>query len=352
MTMITKLFGIDLPLIQAPMAGAQGSALAIAVANAGGLGSLPGAMLDAAGLRAELIALRAGTSRPVNVNFFCHRMPATDTARELAWQALLAPYRAELGIDKEPPAKPASRQPFSAETLAVLAEFRPPVLSFHFGLPDEALLAPARAWGAKILSTATTVAEARWLEARGADAIIAQGLEAGGHRGHFLDHDLTRQMGTMALVRQLVTRVRVPVIAAGGIADAQGVAAAFALGASGVQVGTTFLRCPEATISELYRAALSQPDADHTALTNLFTGRPARGIVNRLMRELGPLNPAAPEFPQAATTIAPLRAAAERLGSADFSPLWAGQNTSGCRDVAAATLLRSLYPAGTAGHDQ
>jgi len=352
MTMITELFGIDLPVIQAPMAGAQGSALAIAVANAGGLGSLPGAMLSAAGLRAELTAIRAGTSRPVNVNFFCHRMPAADAARELAWHALLAPYRAELGIDNEQPAVAAARRPFNAETLDVLREFRPPVLSFHFGLPDDALLAPARAWGARILSTATTVDEALWLEAHGADAIIAQGLEAGGHRGHFLDHDLTRQMGTMALVRQLVTCVRVPVIAAGGIADAQGVAAALALGAAGVQVGTAFLRCPEATISELHRAALSQPGAVHTALTNLFSGRPARGIVNRLMRELGYLHPAAPEFPQAGNAIAALRAAAERLGSADFSPLWAGQNTSGCRDVAAALLLRSLYPAGTGGRDQ
>jgi nitronate monooxygenase len=199
-----------------------------------------------------------------------------------------------------------------------------------------------RSWGARILSSATTVAEARWLEAQGVDAIIAQGLEAGGHRGLFLSDDTTTQVGTFALVPQIARAVRVPVIAAGGIADARGVAAAMALGAAGVQVGTAYLLCPEATTSAVHRAALKSDAARVTALTNLFTGRPARGIVNRLMRELGPMSPAAPAFPLATAAIAPLRARAESLGSGDFSPLWAGQNTAGCKEIPAGQLTREL----------
>jgi nitronate monooxygenase len=348
---ITQLFGIELPIIQAPMAGVQVSALAIAVANAGGLGSLPTAVLSADGLRRELTAIRNSTSRPYNVNFLCHVPAEPDAPREAAWRALLAPWYAEFGLDA--PADPAGpgRAPFDRTLLEVLAEFRPPVVSFHFGLPEEALLQPIRAWGARIISSATTLEEGRWLEARGVDAVIAQGLEAGGHRGHFLDCDLSRQMGTMALTRQLALALRVPVIAAGGIADSAGIRAALALGAAGVQIGTVFLLCPEATTAPLHRAALAGPAAHHTALTNLFTGRPARGIVNRLMRELGALNPAAPAFPLAAAAIAPLRTAAEREGKTDFTPLWSGQNVTGCRAVPAAELLRGLW-AGTTGTDQ
>jgi nitronate monooxygenase len=343
---IDELFGIDVPIVQAPMAGVQGSALAIAVANAGGLGSLPAALLDPSGLRRELAAIRSATSRPCNVNFFCHSPPAPDPARETRWRALLAPWYTEYGIDPGVAAQGPAREPFSAALLEVLAEFRPAVVSFHFGLPDEALLAPIRAWGARIVSSATTVEEGEWLQRRGIDAVIAQGLEAGGHRGHFLDDDLTRQMGTLALTRRLVRSLRVPVIAAGGIADAAGVRAALALGATGVQVGTAFLLCAEATTAPLHRAALSAPNAGHTALTNLFTGRPARGIVNRVMRELGYLNAEAPAFPLAGGALAPLRAAAERAGSSDFTPLWAGQNTAGCRAIPAAELLRGLWADG------
>lgn len=224
----------------------------------------------------------------------------------------------------------------------MLAEFRPAVVSFHFGLPSPELLDLVRAWGAKVVSSATTVAEAVWLEAQGVDAVIAQGLEAGGHRGHFLSDDLSVQLGTMALLPQVVRAVRVPVIAAGGIADARGVSAAMTLGAAGVQVGTAYMLCPEANTSALHRLVLRSEAARHTALTNLFTGRPARGVVNRIMRELGPLNAAAPAFPLAGAAIAPLRAKAEGLGRGDFSPLWAGQNASGCREVAAADLTRAL----------
>jgi nitronate monooxygenase len=224
----------------------------------------------------------------------------------------------------------------------VLNEFKPPVVSFHFGLPSAELLAQVRAWGSKILSSATTIEEARWLEAHGVDAIISQGLEAGGHRGMFLSDDLTTQVGAFALLPQIVQAVKLPVIAAGGIADAKGIAAAMALGAAGVQIGTAYLLCPEATTSAVHRAALKSEAARHTALTNLFTGRPARGIVNRIMKELGWISTAAPAFPLATAAITPLRAKAESRGSSDFSPLWSGQNASGCKEVPATQLTREL----------
>lgn len=339
---LKTLLGVELPIIQAPMAGAQGSALAVAVSNAGGLGSLPCAMLGLDAMRKELAAIRAQTRKPFNVNFFCHVQPEPSAEREAIWRAALAPYFREHGIDADAiPAGPG-RLPFSAEVADALAEFKPAVVSFHFGLPSADLLARVRGWGAKILSSATTVDEARWLEGRGVDAIIAQGLEAGGHRGIFLSEDLSTQVGTLALVPQMVNAVRLPVIAAGGIADARSVAAAMALGAAGVQIGTAYMLCPEATTSAAHRAALKSDAARVTALTNLFTGRPARGIVNRIMRELGPMSAAAPAFPLATSAIAPLRAKAESQGSGDFSPLWSGQNASGCKELPAAELTREL----------
>jgi nitronate monooxygenase len=339
---LQALVGVELPIIQAPMANFQGSALAVAVSNAGGLGSLPGASLSPDALRRELATIRAQTDRPFNVNFFCHTPPTPNAEREAAWRATLAPYYRELGVEVSAIAEGGGRAPFSPEAADVLAEFRPAVVSFHFGLPAPELLARVRAWGAKVLSSATTVDEARWLEARGVDAIIAQGLEAGGHRGAFLSQDLTTQVGTFALVPQIVNAVKTPVIAAGGIADARGVAAALALGAAGVQVGTAYLLCPEASTSIVHRAALKSAAARHTALTNVFSGRLARGIVNRIIREVGPISAAAPAFPLAAAAVAPLRSKAEGLRSGDFSPLWAGQNVSGCKEVPAAQLTREL----------
>jgi nitronate monooxygenase len=342
MTRLNEWLGIGLPIIQAPMAGAQAGAMAVAVSNAGGLGSLPCAMLAPDAMRRELEAMRAQTSQPFNVNFFCHRSPKPSAAREARWRRKLAPYYAEFGIDPDSlPAGPG-RLPFSAEAADALEPFRPAVVSFHFGLPPKKLLARVRRWGSKILCSATTVDEARWLEAQGVDAIIAQGLEAGGHRGIFLTDDLSTQVGTFALLPQVVRAVKCPVIAAGGIADASGVAAALALGAAGVQAGTAYLLCPEATITAVHRAALKSDAARHTALTNLFTGRPARGIVNRVMRELGPVSKAPPAFPLATSAILPLRAKAEAAGSGDFSPLWSGQNASGCREEPAAQITRAL----------
>ncbi|MFL6593076.1 MAG: NAD(P)H-dependent flavin oxidoreductase [Luteimonas sp.] len=344
---LLDLLGIELPILQAPMAGVQDSALAIAVSGAGGLGAMPCAMLDAKAMRLEFAALRAGTDRPFNVNFFCHAPPRVDAATEQRWRAVLASYYAEYGIDAGAIGQAPARAPFDDAAAALVEEFRPAVVSFHFGLPAPALLARVRQAGARILASATTVEEARWLDAHGVDAIIAQGLEAGGHRGMFLATDPTRQLGTFALLPQIVAAVRVPVIAAGGIAGARGVRAAMALGAAAVQLGTTYLLCEEATTRPVHRAALQSEDAHHTALTNLFSGGLARGIVNRAMRELGPIHPFAPPFPLAAGAIAPLRSRAEAAGRADFSPLWAGQNVAGCRRMPAAELTRTL--AGTAG---
>jgi nitronate monooxygenase len=324
------------------MAGVQDHRLAAAVSNAGGLGSLPAAMLTLDALKSELTQLRAKTDKPYNVNFFCHTPPEFSQVRENTWRAALKPYYDELGLDLNSIPTGPGRAPFTHDAADVLEAFKPAVVSFHFGLPSADLMLRVRSWGSKIISSATTVQEALWLESQGVDAVIAQGLEAGGHRGHFLSHDLTQQMGTFALLPHIVQAVKIPVLAAGGIADAAGVKASLALGASAVQVGTAYLLCEEAMTTPLHRAALKGPNAAHTALTNLFTGRPARGIVNRLMWELGPISNQSPDFPLATGAIAPLRAAAEKLGINDFSPLWSGQNASGCREIGAAELTHSL----------
>ena len=340
---IEELFGIDLPIIQAPMAGAQASAMAIAVANAGGLGSLPAALLTHEQMRTELAIIRQQTGKPVNVNFFCHTPPEPDATREAGWRARLGPYYAEFDIDPAAPIPSSNRAPFDEAFCAIVEEYRPEVVSFHFGLPNAALVDRVKATGARVLSSATTVAEARWLEARGCDAIIAQGSEAGGHRGIFLTEAIGSQPGLFALLPQVVDAVKVPVIAAGGIADGRGIAAAFALGASAVQVGTAYLFTPEAKITPMHRAALKSATDDGTALTNLFTGRPARGLMNRVMREVGPISADAPAFPTAGGALMPLKAKAEAAGSADFSNLWSGQAAALGREMGAGELTTALW---------
>ena len=322
---ILELFCIRLPIVQAPMANFGTAAMAIGAGEAGALASLPCASLSPDQIRAGVEAIRQAVAAPVNLNFFCYMQPAANQEREAAWRARLLPYYQELGVDPQTQTSAASRKPFDEAACALVEELRPEVVSFHFGLPDEPLFTRVKKTGAKMAASATTVAEAHWLEEHGCDAVIAMGAEAGGHRGNFLSHDMARQVGTFALVPQVVDAVRVPVIAAGGIADGRGIAAALALGASAVQIGTAYLFCPEANISAPHRAVLAEARDEDTEITNLFTGRPARGVVNRLMHELGPLSPDLPAFPLAAGALAPLKAKAEAEGSGDFSNLWSGQ---------------------------
>ena len=339
---ILDLFKIELPVIQAPMAGANLHAMVIAVSEAGGLGSLPCAMLNPQQLLDEMKLIRTGTRKPVNLNFFCHRPAAPDAARDKAWKDKLAHYYVERGLDPAAPFSAANRAPFDAAMCDVVAEVKPEVVSFHFGLPDDVLLARVRGAGAKIISSATSVEEALWLERKGCDAIIAQGAEAGGHRGVFLTDDISTQAGTIALVPQIVDAVKVPVIASGGIADGRGISASFMLGASAAQLGTAYLFCPEATIGPVYRHALKQVRDNNTVLTNVFSGRPARGMVNRLAKDLGPMSADAPAFPAAAAGVAPLRAKAEAMGSGDFTSLWSGQAARLARELPAGELTRVL----------
>lgn len=339
---LTDLFKIEHPIVLAPMAGAADAALAIAVADAGGLGSLPVATIDEAKMRSEIAKIRAATSKPINVNFFCHKPPVLNNAREHAWRERLKPYYNELGIDPAAPVPSSNRTPFDASFCAAMEELKPEIVSFHFGLPEAALLKRVKAAGCLVVSSATTAAEATWLEQNGCDAIVAQGNEAGGHRGMFMTDNLTTQIGTFALVPQVVDAVKVPVIAAGAITDARGIAAAFALGASGVQVGTAYMFCPESIILPPHRAALKSAQSDGTAVTNLMTGRPARGFVNRVMRELGPVSGIAPEFPLAGGALAPLHAAAQKKGSGDFSAMWSGQAAALGREMDARELTAKL----------
>lgn len=338
---IIDLVGLEYPIIQAPMIGPK-TDLPASVAAVGGLGSLACAALLPEQVRVEVDYIRARTSRPINLNFFCHTPSAFDSSVDAAWRARLAPYYRELGLDPDERVAMTNRAPFDAVMGDLVAELRPKVASFHFGLPDSSLLQQVKDAGCLVFASATTVEEARWLEAHGVDAVIAQGAEAGGHRGMFLTSSVASQVGTFALVPQIVDAVQVPVIAAGGVADARGIVAAFALGAAAVQIGTAYLRCPEARIPAPHLAALRNARDDGTVLTNILTGRPARGIANRIVRELGPLNDEAPAFPLAAPALQPLRTKAEAQGSGDFSPLWCGQAAGLAREAGAAELTRTL----------
>jgi nitronate monooxygenase len=342
MSALQSLFNIEFPLIQAPMAGVQGWELATAVSAAGALGSIPCAMLTPDDVRDAVTRFRARTDRPVNLNFFCHQSPEPDAEGQQRWLELFLPWYTELGLEAPKAPVGPGRLPFNQAMADRVSELAPEVVSFHFGLPEPSLLEQIRAGGARIISSATTVEEACWLEQNGVDAIIAQGLEAGGHRGMFLSEEISTQVGTFALLPQIRAAVKVPVVAAGGIADAVGVQAALALGADGVQVGTAYLLCPEAHTSPVHRRALTSEKAGHTLLTNLFSGRPARGMVNRMIHELGAIHPHAPRFPLATAASAPLRATAESKGLDDFTPLWAGQNVTGCRAIPAAELTQAL----------
>jgi nitronate monooxygenase len=304
---IIELFKTEFPIVLAPMAGVMDADLVIAAALGGALGSLPCAMISAEKAREQVNIIRQRVSAPINLNFFCHEPVEADPAREAGWKQRLESYHQELGLDPAAPVNAANRAPFDAAFCEVVEELKPEVVSFHFGLPDQALLRRLKAAGCLVMGSATIVREAIWLEENGADVIIAQGAEAGGHRGMFLTENIAEQPGTFALVPQVVDAVHVPVIAAGGIADGRGIAAAFALGAAGVQIGTAYLRCPESRVTAPARVALAQARDDCTVITNVMTGRPARGVPNRVMREAGPISPHAPAFPRAATALGPLK---------------------------------------------
>jgi nitronate monooxygenase len=339
--------GIDLPVILAPMASVASPELVAAVSNAGGLGSYGCARLTPSQVKEEAGRIRALTNRSFNLNFFCHEEPRVTAEQHAAWRARLAPYYAELGIDAGIAATNYGAA-FNEEMCDVVVSVRPKVVSFHFGMPPPPLVGRLKAAGCVLMATATTVAEARRLVDLGCDVIIAQGVEAGGHRGMFLTTDLNEQLGTFALVPQVVDAVDVPVVAAGAITDVRGVAAAFALGADAVQVGTAYLFCPEAKVHPLHRAALAEARERGTALTNVFTGRPARSLVNRLVREVGPISPLAPAFPAASEVVQPLSAEGARLDLSDFMPLWAGQAAPLGQEMGAAELTRRLADEGLA----
>jgi nitronate monooxygenase len=338
-TDLLDLLGINHPIIQAPMSGFSSPALAAAVANAGALGSLGCATLPTKAVRGQVEEIRRATNRPFNLNFFVHPAPHIDAEMARRIRARLAPYHQEFDLGPVPePSDPFPR--FDEERLRLVLELRPRAVSFHFGLPAADALKRLKESGIIVLSSATTVAEARELEAEGADAIIAQGFEAGGHRGTFTKGGGAGLIGTMALVPQIVDAVRVPVIAAGGIADGRGIAAAFALGASGVQIGTAFLGCPEATVPSIHREALHRASDEDTRLTRVFTGRPARALHNRLTDEMGEAE--ALDFPaQASLTRALLQATSEAARAA-FLPMWAGQAAPLVRDLPAAQLIETL----------
>jgi nitronate monooxygenase len=345
---LLDLFKTEFPIVLAPMAGVMDADLVIAASQGGALGSLPCAMLSVEKAREQFNIIRQRISAPVNMNFSCQRVIAADPARLAEWKQRLGPYYKELGLDPAAPVAATNRAPFDAAMCELVEELKPEIVSFHYGLPDQTLLRRVKAAGCIVMSSATIVREAIWLEENGVDAVIAQGAEAGGHRGMFLTDDVAEQIGTFALVPQVVDAVKVPVIAAGGIADGRGIAAAFALGAAGVQIGTAYLRCPESRVIAPARVALAQARDDSTVITNVMTGRPARGVANRVMQEIGPISPDAPTFPHAATALGPLKAAAEKLGKVDFTNLWAGQAVRLGREMPAAELTRALAGAALA----
>ena len=327
------LLGSRLPIIAAPMAGAGGVQLAAEAMAGGAVGSLPCALLAPDEILAQAAEVRARAEGPINLNFFCHSMP--DDADDGAWLSLLRPFYDEFGV--EPSQGAALRRPFDEGMCRVVEEARPELVSFHFGLPEDVLLDRVRASGARILGNATTVAEAKMLAGRGVDAVIAQGWEAGGHAGRFLDYPSDEALGLIALVPQAADVTGLPIIAAGGIGDGRGIAAALMLGATAVQIGTAYLHCPESLITTAHRAAMSGSAAQHTAFTNLFSGGLARGLPTRLTDELGRIRQEAPPFPLASVALAPLAKAAD-----GFSPMWAGQSASLARPMPARELTELL----------
>jgi nitronate monooxygenase len=344
MNPLLRRIGIDLPIIQAPMAGVSTPEMAAAVSNAGGLGSLGVGPIDAEATRQLIAAVRAKTKRPFNVNVFCNRPAATDAAREAAWLARLTPEFARYGA--QPPARLTEIfQSFLTDDakLAVLVAERPAVVSFHFGLPARERVEALRAAGIVLFATATNLEEGEAIATAGIDAVVAQGYEAGGHRGVFKPDAPDDRLGTMALTRLLVKRPGIPVIAAGGIMDGAGVAAALALGAMAAQLGTTFVACPESAADAGYRAALLGPAAERTVMTTAISGRPARCLANRFtVLGAGVERGAVPDYPIAYDAAKALHATAKAAGEFGYGAQWAGQGAPLARSLPAAELIAQL----------
>ncbi|WP_419146893.1 NAD(P)H-dependent flavin oxidoreductase [Pseudoalteromonas 'SMAR'] len=340
--LLTELLGISIPMIQAPMAGVQNWRLAAAAANAGALGSIPCGMLSPNQVVDEIEAFRENASGPYNLNFFCHDMPERNPYQMENWLKKLSPYYKVLDLKPNTQTSSSLRMPFDAQMAAAIAPYKPPVISFHFGLPSPELVELIKSWGTTILSSATTLEEGKWLEQHGADIVIAQGIEAGGHRATFTSARMQSQLHTRQLVTILADALSIPVVAAGGIASHHDVKMMHDLGACGTQVGTCFLLCDEADTSAVHRTALKSLAAP-SAITNIFTGKPARGIENKLMVELNYMSKDVPDFPYAAAALAPLRAAAESQGRGDFSHLWSGANRQGCREISTKAMIDLLW---------
>jgi nitronate monooxygenase len=343
MTFLNRL-GLSVPLIQAPMAGVSTPALAAAVSNAGALGSIGVGATDAAGARMMIRELRARTDCAFNVNLFVHSTPQADAEREAAWLEWLAPLFAE--FDAAPPATLRTiYKSFAddAQMLAMLVDASPPIVSFHFGFPSSDALLALRTRGVLLMATATSLEEARAIAAAGIDVIVAQGIEAGGHRGMFDPFEADDALGTTALTRLLVREIRRPVIAAGGIMDGAGIAEALNLGAVAAQLGTAFITCPESSADDAYRAALSGPGAWHTTMTSLISGRPARALANRFTKLADHVaNRRLPDYPIAYDAGKALHAAANARGENGFGAHWAGQGAPLVRTMPAAELVATL----------
>lgn len=336
--------GIALPIIQAPMAGTSTPELAAAVSNAGGMGSMGLAANTVEQARQAIARCKALTDAPFNANFFCNRAPVADPAIESEWLAYLAPLFDEAGV----PAPTSLEAPYlsfndNPAMLDMLLEEKPPIVSFHFGIPSAPTIQKLKAAGITLMATATTLPEARAIEAAGLDVIVAQGVEAGGHRGVFDPHDDDLGLTTIALTRLLTAHTDLPVIAAGGIMDGNGIRAVLELGACAAMMGTAFILCPESAADDAYRSTLSSDKAQHTRITAVASGRPARGIVNGLHNRIDtPGRPPQPAFPICYTAAKALQKAAQAQGNAEFASHWAGQGAPLARAMPAAELVRVL----------
>lgn len=339
---LVQILGIENPILQAPMAGYSTLDMAIAVSEAGGLGSLASAGMSSEQVRETLKAFRVRSGRPLNVNFFAHRQARANDPVDRNWLARLSPYYEKCGLDAPQSLPSNTIPPFDEDMCRVVEEFCPRVVSFHFGLPSPALVKRVKMAGALIMSTATTVREAHWLGQSGCDIIIAQGLEAGGHRGMFLTQDMNTQVGTLALVPQIVDAFDGPVVAAGGIADGRGIAAALALGACGVQIGTAYLKTSEAKLPPLFESHADAQTEPTTVLTNVMSGHPARCLSNRVTRDLTLHHQEAPSFPKGIAALAPLRKRSENSGRYDFSPHYCGQGYALAQNSSSRDLTKSL----------